>query len=369
MITPVLLILTGAVVIGLASVRTNSIVGMLSLSPHLARWRVLRWLMLFFVLAYLGASALLVVASAELLPLMTGVVFLVGGAFVLLVVRLGEVSMRELEQQRSQAMERSEQLAQVAAREKEARKQAEDANARLLRSNKELEQFAYVASHDLQEPLRKVKAFGQLLLDECGPQLDEGGQVYVDRMQKAALRMSTLIDDLLSYSRASRGEEPLAEVDLQVVMKEVLSDLEVHLKDSGGAVQVEQLPKLQARATQMRQLVQNLVGNALKFRKQGVAPLVTVSAKRLRSEQDLGPGWELSFSDNGVGFDPQHAEQIFGIFQRLYGRSEYAGTGVGLAIVQRIVENHGGYVRAEGRPGEGATFVVQLPEQPAGDRA
>lgn len=367
MFVPILLILVGAGVIGVASVRTNSIVGMLGASPHLRRWQVLRWLMVFFVVAYLGACWLLALAPGEWLSMMTGVVFLAGAAFVLLVVRLGEVSMRDLEDRRAEAIARSEELAQVVQREKEARRVAEEANTRLARSNKELEQFAYVASHDLQEPLRKVKAFGQLLLDEHGERLDASGQMYVDRMQKAALRMSALIDDLLSYSRASRGEEPIAEVDLQKLLDEVVSDLEVRLSDSGGAVRAERLPRLRARPTQMRQLMQNLVGNALKFSKPGVAPLVTVSAARRTDQSSLAAAWELTFTDNGVGFEPQYAEKIFGIFQRLHGRSEYDGTGVGLAIVQKIVEGHGGSVRAEGRPGEGATFVVQIPEQPRGD--
>ncbi len=363
----VALIILGALVIGRAAIRTSAVINLLSASPHLKRWQVLRGLMAFFVVAYLAACGVLTIASTDWLSVMTGTVFLAGAGFVLLVVRLGEDSMRDLEEQRASAIAHAEELEEVLLREQTSRKLIQETNIRLASSNKELEQFAYVASHDLQEPLRKVKAFGQLLVDEAGPSLDENSRMYVDRMQKAAMRMSTLIDDLLSYSRASRGDEPYTDVDLQRVVKEVMSDLEIRLKESGGEVRYEGLPRLRARSTQMRQLVQNLAGNALKFQRPDVPPVVTIKADRLPNDAEEAPGWSLEFSDNGVGFEPQYADQIFGIFQRLHGKSEYEGTGVGLAIVHKIAEGHGGSIRAEGRPNEGATFFVHLPDRPQGD--
>jgi len=363
----VALIILGALVIGLAAIRTSAIIKLLSASPHLRRWQVLSGLMTFFVVAYLGACGVLTVASTDWLSVMTGTVFFAGAGFVLLVVRLGEDSMRDLEAQRANAIAHAEELEGVLLREQTSRRLIQETNTRLASSNKELEQFAYIASHDLQAPLRKVKAFGQLLVDEAGPSLDENSRMYVDRMQKAAMRMSTLIDDLLSYSRASRGDELYTDVDLQRVVKEVMSDLEIRLKESGGEVHFEGLPTLRARSTQMRQLVQNLVGNALKFKRPDVPPIVTITATRLPDDTEEAPGWSLEFSDNGVGFEPQYADQIFGIFQRLHGKSEYEGTGVGLAIVHKIAEGHGGSIRAEGRPNEGASFFVHLPDRPQGD--
>ncbi|MBP9087047.1 MAG: hypothetical protein KBG15_13080, partial [Kofleriaceae bacterium] len=358
-----------AVVIGFAAVRTASVTKLLSASAQLRSRQRLRLLMIFFVVAHLVACGVVTVASGAYLALMTGTVFLGGAFFVFSVVRLGEVSMRDLEVQRKTAIEHGDELEVVLNREQATRKQIEDSNRRLESSNKELEQFAYVASHDLQEPLRKVKAFGQLLVDETGPKLDENSRMYIDRMQKAAMRMSSLIEDLLSYSRASRGEEPYVNVDMQKLTTEVLGDLETRIQETGAQVRFEKLPRMRVRATQMRQLVQNLLGNALKFRKSDVAPIVTVTASRLPDDAIGAPGWALEISDNGVGFEPQYSDQIFGIFQRLHGRSEYEGTGVGLAIVLKIAEGHGGTIRAVGRPGQGATFIANFPDKPRGDQS
>lgn len=247
----------------------------------------------------------------------------------------------------------------VIARDIRARKHAEaelrDAMTRLEQSNRELEDFAYVASHDLQEPLRKIQAFGDLLRNKHGASLDTQGRDYIERMQAAAKRMQVLINDLLSFSRVTTKAQPFVRVDLGEVASEVAKDLETRLHDSGGKITIGALPVIQADPLQMRQLLQNLAGNALKFHRDGVPPLVDV-----RGEIENGR-CRIIVSDNGIGFDEKYAERIFTMFERLHARTKYEGTGIGLAICRKIAERHGGEIRAHGKPDEGATFIVTLP--------
>jgi PAS domain S-box-containing protein len=228
----------------------------------------------------------------------------------------------------------------------------------LARSNSELEQFAYVASHDLQEPLRKIQAFGDRLKTKCGESLNEDGRDYLGRMQNAAGRMQTLIHDLLALSRVATHPQPFAAVDLHAVAWDVVSDLESRLEHLGGRVELGPLPAVLADRSQMMQLLQNLIGNALKFHKPGQRPVVHV-----RSEAVTGaaPLCRLIVEDNGIGFDQKYQERIFQIFQRLHGRGEYEGSGIGLAICRKIAERHGGSITAESKPGAGAKFLVTLP--------
>lgn len=241
--------------------------------------------------------------------------------------------------------------------------------ARLQRSNRELQDFAYVASHDLQEPLRKIQAFSERFATRCAGELSEQGRTYLERIHNAAARMQALINDLLAFSRVTTRGQPFARVDLNEIARSVLDDLEARIEETGARVEIGRLPVLEADPAQMRQLLQNLLANALKFRKPDRAPHVRVHARAV----DVGKGsagprrhWVLSVEDNGIGFDPKYAERIFTIFQRLHSRTEYEGTGVGLAICQRIAERHGGSISAEGRPGEGAAFRVVLPERQTG---
>jgi PAS domain S-box-containing protein len=226
----------------------------------------------------------------------------------------------------------------------------------LARSNSELEDFAYVASHDLQEPLRKIQAFSNLLQSEYSEQLGDGSD-YVDRMHAAAERMSTLIQDLLAFSRvATQAAEP-TKVDLNQIAKDVLFDLETRIVDVQGIVKIGKLPVLKADQTQMRQLFQNLIGNALKFHKPDVPSRVKVSRR------SVGKEWiEIRFEDNGIGFDEKYIDKIFAVFQRLHGREAYDGTGIGLAVCRKIVEQYGGTITAESKKNEGATFIVRLPK-------
>ncbi|HKA08519.1 MAG TPA: PAS domain S-box protein, partial [Gemmataceae bacterium] len=244
---------------------------------------------------------------------------------------------------------------------------AQAAAVELGRSNEELEKFAYVASHDLQEPLRKIQAFGDRLAKKYRDVLTEDGQEYVDRMKDSATRMRALIDDLLTFSRVTTKGQPFAPVDLTPLVNDILSDLEMRIAQTGGKVDVGELPTLEADPMQMRQLFQNLIANALKFHKPGVSPAVTVRAVSWLTWSGDGPpaphgaGYRITVADNGIGFDPAYADRVFEVFQRLHGRGEYEGTGIGLAICRKIVQRHSGSIVAQSRPGEGATFIIDLP--------
>ena len=236
----------------------------------------------------------------------------------------------------------------------------------LGRSNRELEQFASVASHDLQEPLRKIQAFGDRLQAKYADGLGEQGRGYVERMQASAARMRNLIDALLAFSRVTTKAQPFVPVDLAATAREVVSDLEGRLQQSGGRVEVGSLPTIDADPSQMRQLLQNLVANALKFHKPGEPPLVRVEARLVNGASGNGLTYlryEIAVSDNGIGFDEIYLDRIFEVFQRLHSRQEYEGTGVGLAICHRIVERLGGSITAKSAPDQGAKFLVTLPAQ------
>jgi signal transduction histidine kinase len=278
------------------------------------------------------------------------------------------VLVRAFNQMLSGIEERDDRLREqnaALAREVEERRLAEaelkKLAERLARSNRELEDFAYVASHDLQEPLRKVQAFGDRLQARAADALGPEGLDYIARMRSAAHRMQTLIADLLTFSRVTTKARPFASVDLALVAREVAADLEVRIEETGAELDLRELPVIEADPLQMRQLLQNLIGNALKFQRPGVPPVVEVSSA-FRPPDNGGPGHcVLRVADNGIGFDEKYLPRLFGIFQRLHSRTEYEGNGVGLAICRKIAERHGGRIAAQGRPGEGATFVVDLP--------
>ncbi|MFL5331101.1 MAG: PAS domain-containing protein [Gemmataceae bacterium] len=238
------------------------------------------------------------------------------------------------------------------------------ATEELSRSNRELEQFAYVASHDLQEPLRKIQAFGDRLQSRYKDRLDEQGQDYLLRMLNSAVRMRRLINDLLEFSRVTTKGHPFEIVDLNSVVADVLMDLEERITTTGAQLDIASLPTISADLVQMRQLFQNLLANALKFHKPGVPPSVSVRYQRVAHEGSAdGQAWDhrIEVADKGIGFDEAYAGRLFQVFQRLHGRAEYEGTGIGLAVCRKIVERHGGTITARGRPSEGATFTITLP--------
>ena len=250
---------------------------------------------------------------------------------------------------------------------RESERQLSKTAANLKTSNRALQDFAYVASHDLQEPLRKIQAFGDRLQVKYAPELGEQGRDYLRRMQNAAERMQSLIRDLLAYSRITTKTQPFVATDLNIVVEEVLSDLETSIEQTGGQVRSSQLPTIEADPLQMRQLLQNLIGNALKFHQPELAPIITISQdKSYDSESTV----TLKVADNGIGFDEKYLDRIFTPFQRLHGRLEYEGTGMGLAICRKIIERHGGRLTAESSVGQGAAFIISLPRiQPNNERA
>ena len=241
------------------------------------------------------------------------------------------------------------------------RKKAEaalrEAHEELKRSNAELEQFAYVASHDLQEPLRMVSSYTQLLMRRYGDKLDGDAKDFTAFIVDGATRMKQLIEDLLAYSRVGTRDKNFKPVDAESSLKRALTNLRAAIQDSGATVTQDKLPTIPCDEVQLAQLFQNLIGNALKFRKPDVAPAVHVGA----AEQ--GAEWEFTVRDNGIGIEPQYFERIFMVFQRLHDKGEYPGTGIGLAIVKKVVERHGGRIWVQSQPGAGTTFHFTMPKE------
>ncbi len=234
----------------------------------------------------------------------------------------------------------------------------ERVNRELMLRNRELQDFAYVASHDLQEPLRKIQAFSGIIGAEYRHALDDEALHYLERIQDAASRMTSLIRDLLAFSRVATRGEAFVRIDLKQIVQDVLSDLEVRIQDTGADIEVHPLPEIEADPTQMQQLFQNLIANALKFHRPEAAPHIVVSAPTPSDATDFV---RIIVRDNGIGFDEKYLDRIFSPFQRLHGRGEYEGTGMGLAICRRIVERHHGRIGATSAPGSGSTFIVELP--------
>jgi len=231
----------------------------------------------------------------------------------------------------------------------------EEYSKALETSNKDLEQFAYIASHDLQEPLRKILTYSNRLLAKEQENLSERGQDFLERMMQASRRMHKLITDLLEYSKLAKKPEDRKQIDLSKVLDEVLNDMEVTIEQSGAKFNIEKLPSIVADSTQMRQLFQNLISNACKFVEGDKKPEI-----RIYSTHTPGNTLNIYVEDQGIGFDMNYLDLAFSAFQRLEGK-KYEGSGIGLAICKRIVENHGGTISAKSKPGEGATFIISLP--------
>ena len=245
-------------------------------------------------------------------------------------------------------------------------------NKELERSNQNLEEFAYAASHDMKEPIRKIHFFADRLKARLLHKLEEEDLRYFERLEMGARRMTTLIDDLLLYSHVSRGMATIETVDLNQMLSFVLDDLELQIEEKRAKIDIGPLPTIQGRPRQLQQLFENLIANALKYSKEDITPVVSVSSRLINGSEPSLPSAVvrkdkiyhlIEVKDNGIGFDQKDAERIFTVFTRLHGKAEYRGTGVGLSIVQKIVENHGGYIWAESALNEGATFKILLPAE------
>jgi light-regulated signal transduction histidine kinase (bacteriophytochrome) len=256
---------------------------------------------------------------------------------------LAEQSVRQLNQ---------ELEARVAQRTREL----EETNLNLSRSNEDLERFAYVASHDLQEPLRMVASYVGLIRRQYHGKLDASADEYIDYAVDGAKRMQLLIQDLLTYSRASTQSLTLEKISLNIILKEALQNLRASVEESGATVEPDSLPALNVDRVKMVQVLQNLIGNAIKFRRPEEPPRVAIRAK------EQSQTWEISVRDNGIGFNPHFADRIFVLFQRLNPSRSYAGTGIGLAICKRIIEAHGGTITAQSEPEKGSVFTFILPK-------
>jgi PAS domain S-box-containing protein len=232
----------------------------------------------------------------------------------------------------------------------------------LTESNAALEQFAYVASHDLQEPLRTITSFAELLVRRYAPQLNAEANSFLDHIISGSKRMSALVIDLLAYARVRTELDRPSSYSLDQDLETALSSLQVLIEESGAVVTHDPLPEIQADQGQIVRLFQNLVGNGVKYRRPDVAPVIHITSERINSERK-DSHWLVSVRDNGIGFDPKYSKDIFAPFKRLHTRDKYPGTGVGLAICRRIVENHGGRIWAESVPGQGTTFYFTLPAE------
>jgi light-regulated signal transduction histidine kinase (bacteriophytochrome) len=241
------------------------------------------------------------------------------------------------------------------------------ANENLERSNEELEQFAYIASHDLQEPLRKIQLFNTMLLEQPG--LTDTANVYIEKVTASASRMTGLIKDLLEYSRLAQRDWQFEDTDLNTILKNVLTDYELLISQKGARLEIGLLPTIESIPFQMNQLFFNLIGNALKFTKRNTVPLIRITADKLTEDRKASIAqlhtandyYEITISDNGIGFNQEYADKIFTIFQRLNEKSMYGGYGIGLALCRKIVANHSGIIYAQGQPKEGASFHFILP--------
>ncbi|MEO7768118.1 MAG: ATP-binding protein, partial [Ferruginibacter sp.] len=273
---------------------------------------------------------------------------IIGGAILFYKIRVQAINSQKTKLQ-YQVNEQTRQLLQSTKEEKKARQEAEQSNYGLAAKNKELEQFAYVASHDLQEPLRTTAGFADLLKQRYHGKIDEKADKYLDFISDSTERMKVLINDLLDFSRIGTKAQ-LKSIDCNAMLKDMLADIMLAIKEAGANIQYTQLPVINGYPTEFKLLFQNLVINAMKFRKKDVNPQIKIAA---HEKDDY---WEFAVSDNGIGIEEKHIERIFELFQRLHTRTEYEGSGIGLAHCKKIVELHKGKVWVNSIPGEGTTF-------------
>ena len=275
---------------------------------------------------------------------------------------------KNLESQRTREKELENAVAKRTQELNKANESLEEQNEVLLHMNKELESFTYVSSHDLQEPLRKIQTLANRILEKESQNLTDNGRDYFARIQSAAERMQRLIQDLLAFSRVNTGEQHVESINLNKITDEVLTDLDEVIRQKHATIDIGDLGSATIIVFQFRQLMHNLISNALKFSIPGVSPHVVVESRMVKGNElpdKIGlpdkTYCHLTVSDNGIGFDQKYSERIFGVFQQLHSREQYTGTGIGLAIVKKIVENNYGFITATGESGKGARFDMYFP--------
>jgi signal transduction histidine kinase len=250
---------------------------------------------------------------------------------------------------------------------KELNKKLLENISQLESTNKELDRFAYMASHDLQEPLRKIRIFSERIAETYGEQIGSEGKMFIDKMQSACIRMQNLIDDILAFSKITVEKESLSSIKLNSLVDEVVTDMEQKIKEKNAKITVDKLPELNVNPELIKSLFQNLISNALKYAKKDVPPQITISSKLdeplSNSENGVNSKkfWRIIVKDNGIGFEQQYADQVFTMFKRLHAGPEYKGTGIGLAICKKIVEEHQGHISARSSVNEGTAFTISLP--------
>ena len=340
------LILFGALIMLYAIVFTRKILPIVQTLKIRKTWILLIILMMIFFVGYLIAAGLVITKNNELVAFVTGFVFCFGAVFVAITVHTGYSTIA--------AMRKLYKTSEQAVRLKKAKVELININRQLISKNQELEQFAYIASHDLQEPLGTVNSFVELLKDDYKGKFDENADKYLQFISQASTRMSQLIKGLLDYSLIGRNRE-LTTVDCNTIVRDIQSDLTTRIAETKAQIEIGDLPKVKGSEVELRLLFQNLIGNAIKFHKKDTAPRLKISAKRENGY------WKFSFQDNGIGIDNNNKEKIFVIFHRVYSKSEYEGTGIGLAHCRKVVELHGGNIWVSSQPNEGSTFSFTIP--------
>ena len=275
---------------------------------------------------------------------------------------------KEISERKSEKLRLEKAVAERTRELKEANESLEDKNKELVNMNKELEAFTYVSSHDMQEPLRKIQIFAGIILEKENENLSDNGKNYFRLMQQSAERMRQLIHDLLVFSRISAAERKFENTDLKIIIEEVKKEFKEEMAEKHAVIEVKEICKVHIIPFQFRQLMHNLIGNALKFSNPQIPPHIKIMSRNIKYEklniEGLLPIKEychISITDNGIGFEKEFSTKIFEVFQKLHGKDEYTGTGIGLAIVKKIVENHSGIITATGELKKGATFNIYIP--------
>jgi light-regulated signal transduction histidine kinase (bacteriophytochrome) len=269
--------------------------------------------------------------------------------------------MKTVANQVATAMERMRLIEDLRRSRDEIEQRVRERTAELERKNQELREFAFVASHDLSEPLRKIQTFGTLLEAKSAGQMEQPSKDYVLRMSRAARRMQELINALLRYSRVDKGGEEFKPVRLDDLVQDVAGDLDLSIQQAGALLKIGPLPDVNGDPNLLRQLFTNLISNSVKYRRAGVETVIRVFGEKGNGKS------QVYVEDNGIGFEEKYLDKIFHPFQRLHGKDEYSGTGIGLSICKKIVERHGGTITARSTPGKGSTFVITLPSAETGE--